>query len=180
MSRRCQRAAAAALAGIFGNRRATRINLITALCCLLAACAGQQAYRSEHRTNLFITTDTETPGLFSAVDASLDIYRMHDICDVEYRGTVDLDDPLVGVGVPEGVPAYLVFRIDRSAFLTNSQSSVGYDLALYPEYDRVYDVNVVYRNNIYDVEVVERARGGSDGERLAIGMFERACTSESI
>ncbi len=180
MSRRCHSVSAAAPAGVFKIRTVTQGILIAALCCLLAACAGQQVYRSDHRANLFITTDTETPGLFYDIDASLDIYRMHDICDVEYRGTVDLDDPLIGVGIPEGVPAYLVFRIRHSAFLTNTQSYLGYDLALYPEHGQVYDVNVVYRDNIYDIEVEERPRGGSEGERLAVGMVERACMTENI
>ena len=46
----------------------------SALFCLLAACSGLKAYRSDYERNLFITTQTEARGLFSGVDASLDLY----------------------------------------------------------------------------------------------------------
>ena len=155
------------------------IPLIITLSCLLAACSGLKTYRSDYQKNLFITTQAEARGWLSGVDASLDIYRMQDNCDVDYQGTVNLGDSLVEVGVPAGQPAYLVFRFESSTFLSNSHSSMGYDVALYPEYGQVYDVNVTYRDNIYNVEVAERPRGGTEGQQLAIGMIERDCSSDT-
>jgi hypothetical protein len=152
--------------------------VIIALCCLLSACSGLKAYRSDHEANLFISTDTENLGWLSDVDTTLDIYQMHDDCDVNYQGTVNLGDSLVEVGVPAGVAAYLVFRVESSAFLTNTYSSMGYDVAFYPDFGHVYDVNVIYRDNIYDVEVQERPRGDNEGQWLALGMVERVCGSE--
>lgn len=150
---------------------------IIAIACLVG-CSGLKPYRSDVEKNLFITTDTEQ-GLFSGVDASLDIYSMRTECDVDYQGTVDLGNSTVEVGLPQGVPAWLVFRFDSSAFLSNTRSSMGYDVALYPEYGQVYDVNVSYHDNIYNVEVAERPRGSADGEQLMVGMVERACGGES-
>lgn len=154
------------------------VTFVAAVCCLIAGCSGLKPYRSDHQKNLFITTETEK-GWFSGVAAELDIYEMQNGCDVDYRGTVDLGDSFVEVGVPEGVPAYLVFRFESSAFLSNTQSSMGYDVALYPEYGQVYDVNVSYRDNIYNVEVAERPRGSSEGQRLAIGMVDRQCGDDT-
>lgn len=154
------------------------ITLIATLTCLLAGCSGLKPYRSDHEKNLFITTDTEK-GLFSGVDAELDIYAMATECDVDYQGTVKLGDSLVRVGLPQGVPAYLVFRFESSAFLSNTQSSMGYDVALYPEFGQVYDVTVSYHDNIYNVEVEERPRGGTVGQRLVVGMVERDCDSDT-
>lgn len=155
------------------------ITLFVMLSCLLAACSGLRTYRSDQEKNLFITTKTETRGWLSSVNTALDIYRMSNGCDIDYLGTVNLDDSPVEVGVPAGVPAYLVFRFESSAFLSNTQSSMGYDVALYPEYGQVYDVNVTYRDNIYNVEVQERARGADEGELLAIDMVQRDCSSET-
>ena len=152
--------------------------LVAAFSCLLTGCSGLKPYRSDHEKNLFITTDTDQ-GWFSSVDAALDIYAMRSECDVDYQGTVNLGDSRVEVGLPQGVPAYLVFRFESSAFLTNTHSSMGYDVALYPEFGQVYDVNVSYHGNIYNVEVQERPRGGTEGDRLAVGMVERVCGTET-
>ncbi len=154
------------------------VTVVAALSCLLAACSGLKPYRSDHEKNLFITTDTEQ-GWFSSVDAALDIYSMQTECDVNYQGTVKLGDSRVEVGLPQGVPAYLVFRFESSAFLSNTRSSMGYDVALYPEFGQVYDVNVSYHDNIYNVEVEERPRGGTEGQRLVVGMVERDCGSDT-
>lgn len=151
--------------------------IIATLFLLLVACTGLKPYHSDYQKNLFITTDTEK-GWFSGVDASLDIYEMQSECDVDYQGTVDLGDSLIEVGLPEGVPAYLVFRFESSAFLSNTQSSMGYDVAFYPDYGQVYDVNVTYHGNIYNVEVQERLRGGTEGQRLVISMIERDCSND--
>lgn len=145
------------------------------LSCLLAACSGLKTYRSDHERNLFITTQTEARGLFSGVDASLDIYQMQDDCDVHYQGTVDLGDSFVEVGVPTGEPAYLVFRFESSAFLANSHSSTSYDIALNPLADHVYEFSVTYRDNIYNVEVQERPRGGPMGLPMVVGMLNQDC-----
>ena len=150
------------------------------LTCISAGCSGARTYYGEAQKNLFISTDTPKQGWFSSVDAELDIYEIFEDCDVGYRGTVDLSAPVVEVGVPEGVPAYLVFRVDNVAFMNNSRSTAFYDLALYPEYGQVYDVNVTYRDNLYDVEVEERRRGESAGEHLYIGRFDHDCQSDSI
>lgn len=155
------------------------VSITLLLCCLLVACSGLQGYRGDTQKNLYITTNTESHGWLSSVDAALDIYQMPDGCNVDYQGTVQLDHPLVEVGVPQGVPAYLVFRVESSEFLSNTQRTLGYDFALYPEYGQVYDVNVVYRDNVYDVEVAERPRGATDGQRLAVGMVERDCGGEN-
>lgn len=149
-----------------------------ALCCLLAGCSGLKPYRSDHEKNLFITTDTEK-GWFSSVAAALDVYSMRNDCNVDYQGTVNLDQSMVQVGLPQGVPAYLVFRFDSSAFLSNTQSSMGYDVALYLEFGQVYDVNVSYHDNVYNVEVAERPRGAAEGQLLAVGMVNRDCGENS-
>ena len=154
------------------------VTVIAALCWLLAGCTGLKSYRSDYQANLFITTDTETKGWLSDIDAALDIYQMYGDCVVDYQGTVNLRDPLVEVGVPAGVAAYLVFRIESSAFLTNTYSSVGYDFAFYPDFGHVYDVNVVYRDNVYDVQVQERARGGGEQQHLLLGPAPRDCRSD--
>lgn len=154
------------------------VTVIVALCWLLAGCSGFKRYRSDYQANLFITTDTVTNGWLSDVDAALDIYQMRDDCEVDYQGTVNLRDRRVEVGVPAGVAAYLVFRIESSVFLTNTYSSVGYDVAFYPDFGHVYDVDVVYRDNIYDVEVRERRRGGTEPQHLLLGSGRQDCGND--
>ena len=151
---------------------------IAAVCCLLVACSGLKSYRSDYQKNLFITTDTDQ-GWLSGVNAALDIYEMQSECDVDYRGTVDLGHSPVEVGLPEGVPAYLVFRIESSAFLSNTTTSIGYDVPLYPEYGQVYDVNLSYHNNDYNVEVQERPRGSVEGQILFINTVGQDCGSDT-
>lgn len=147
------------------------------LSCLLTACSGLKTYRSHYERNLLITTDTEARGLFSGVDAALDIFSVQDDCARQYEGTVNLGHSLVEVGIPTERPAVLVFRFESSAFLSNSHSSMGYDVMLYPLTDHVYDVDVSYKNSIYNVEVQERPRGGADGEAMIIAMQDQPCSA---
>ena len=153
--------------------------LIAALTCLLSACSGFKAYRNNYERNLFITTETETRGLFSGVAASLDIYRIQGDCSKQYEGTVELGNSLVEVGIPIEELAVLVFRFESSAFLSNSHSSMGYDVTLNPLSGYTYDVSVTYRDNIYNVEVYERMPGGAERQEMLLGSADTNCSSET-
>ena len=156
----------------------SRLSIILAtLSCLLTACSGLKTYRSNYERNLLVTTNTEARGLFSGVDAALDIYSVQDDCARQYEGTVDLGNSIVEVGIPTEQPAVLVFRFESSAFLSNSHSSMGYDVMLYPLANHVYDVDVSYKNSIYNVEVQERPRGAADGEAMIIAMQDQPCSA---
>lgn len=156
----------------------SRLTIMLALVtCLLTACSGLKTYRSNYERNLLITTNTEARGLFSGIDTALDIYRVQPDCARQYEGTVDLGNSFVAVGIPTEQPAILVFRFESSAFLSNSHSSMGYDVMLYPLADHVYDLDVSYRDNIYNVEVQKRPRGATEGEAMLIAMQNQPCSA---
>ncbi len=155
------------------------IALITMLCCLLGGCSGLKTYRSDNQKNLYINTQTDARGWFSGVDASLDIYRIQGDCELDYQGTVELRNSRVEVGVPAGEPAFLAFRFESSAFLANSHSSMSYDVTLNPLVGYIYDVGVTYRDNIYNVEVQERAPGETESQAMVLSTRDTDCNDFS-
>lgn len=155
------------------------IVLIATLCCLIVGCSGLKTYRSDNQKNLYINTQTDARGWFSGVDASLDIYRIQGDCELDYQGTVELRNSRVEVGVPAGEPAFLAFRFESSAFLANSHSSMSYDLTLNPLVGYIYDVGVTYRDNIYNVEVQERASGETESQAMVLSTRDTDCNDFS-
>ena len=155
------------------------IVLIATLCCLIVGCSGLKTYRSDNQKNLYINTQTDARGWFSGVDASLDIYRIQGDCELDYRGTVELRNSRVEVGVPAGEPAFLAFRFESSAFLANSHSSMSYDVTLNPLVGHVYDVGVTYRDNIYNVEVQDRMPGETESKPMVLNSRDRDCNDLS-
>jgi len=154
------------------------VRLVVALACILSGCSGTTPYVSDAEDNLFITTDTQS-GFLSGVDASLDIYRLNENCVSHYRGTVVLGDALVPVGIETGEPVQLVFNFESSSFLANSNSSISYDVVLYPEFGYHYDVDVSYRNDIYNVEISERPRAISESVPMTVRVKERDCNRQT-
>ena len=153
--------------------------LVATLAFVLTGCSGTTRYVSNAEKNLFISTDTES-GFLSGVDASLDIYSFNEQCETRYLGTVALGNSAVQVGVETGEPVQLVFNFASSSFLANAYSSTGYDVLLYPEFGHHYDIQVSYRDDIYNVEISERPRGVSEGVAMSVRREAHDCQSQAI
>ena len=127
----------------------------------LAGCSGKFTYPNTLAKNLHIQTATDSGSFFSSVRAAVGIYRVDAQCKIEYQGTVDLGEPSVSVGIPSGMPSYLVFEFANSSFLANSRRSISYETLLVPAVGYNYDIKVSYSNDIYNVEIRESRLGDS-------------------
>ena len=148
------------------------------LASLLLGCSATRPYLSDAEDNLFIATHIES-GILSGVAASIDVYAIGDNCETHYRGTVSLDDSKTKVGVETGVPVQLVFRFESSSFFAGSRSSMDYDVVLFPEFGHHYDIDVSYRDDIYNVEVRERPRGRSEGTPMIVRRETQGCHNQA-
>ena len=142
-------------------------NLLLLFCLgMLSACSGINAYPNNIEKNLVIKTETESGSFFSRVKASLDIYDVNPDCKLDYVGTVKLDRPKVEVGIKPGRNSYLSFRFSSSGFLSNSSSNISYDTLIKPRKQYQYDTRVRYKNNIYNVQIIEKLSVKSRGREL--------------
>lgn len=140
---------------------------------MLAACSGIKTYPDSLEKNLIIKVATDSGSFFSAVKASLDIYDVDADCNVSYIGTVKLDRPTVEVGVrPEHI-SYLSFRFNSSGFLSNSSSQISYDTLVKLHKKYRYDVSVRYKNDIYNVEIVEKRSANTQGREIAVRQLQQ-------
>lgn len=115
---------------------------------LVAGCSGIRTYPQSSPTNMLVGTDVST------VEAALDIHEVGADCRAAYRGTVKLDKASIAVGIPVDRLSYLMFNFESSSFLRgSSSSSVGTLLKPRPGYS--YEVQVGYRDDIYNVTVRE-------------------------
>jgi hypothetical protein len=143
---------------------------------LMASCSGIRPYPNTLEKNLAIRTETASGSIFSNTRAHVGIYRVDTECRVEYEGTIDLDKPLVLVGLPSDRLNYLVFGFSSSSFLANARNSISQQTLLRTRPDHSYRIDVSYRDSIYNVVVREhqsRRGGGRELELKRLGDCRR-------
>ncbi len=128
----------------------------------LAGCAGRAPYADESATkNVSIHTATSSKSILSSVHTVLDIYSMDTECRLKYAGTVKLDRSLVAIGIAADRWSYLVFDFASSNFLAGRHGHMSYELFFKPQTDHRYEIEVTYRQEIYDVVLGERQSHGT-------------------
>jgi len=141
------------------------------LCCavLVAGCGGMR-YADVAEKNLAIRTETSSGSAFSSVKAVLGVHAVDARCKLTYEGYVDLDRPLVQVGIPAERLSYLVFEFASSSFLGGSRGSISQETLLRPRPGAIYDVKVTYKNELYEVAMRETPRGGRPRDIELVGL----------
>jgi hypothetical protein len=131
----------------------------------LSACSGLKPYPNELAAkNLSIRTATSSGSAFSSVRAALDVYAVDASCRTQYLGTVDLDQPVVAVGIPAHRGSVLVFNFLSSSFLGGSRGRVSREVFMQPGPDQRYEIDVTYRDDLYDVVLREQLPRGARRE----------------
>jgi hypothetical protein len=119
-----------------------------------AGCSGLRTYPNDAPNNVHILTQTDR-----GVRAALHVHEVNGTCPTRYEGTLALDRPALDVGVPAGRTSYLVVSFDTSSFMAGSRStSVGTVLTPRPGYE--YQLAVRYKQDIYDIALLEIDRNG--------------------
>lgn len=133
------------------------IALALGLALALAGCAGPTPYRDDVTPkNVSIRTSTA-----SDVRAVVGVHGVDARCRARYLGMVALDKPSVALGIPQERWSYLLFEFATSSFLGSSRSAVSKGTLLKPRAGYRYEVDVSYRDDIYNVVVRERSPRGT-------------------
>jgi len=136
----------------------------TALACGLAlaftGCAGPTPYRDDIAPkNVNVRTATA-----SDVRAVVGVHSVDAQCRAQYLGVVALDKPSIAIGIPPERWSYLLFQFSTSSLLGSSRSAVSKGTLLKPRAGYRYEVDVSYRDDIYNVVVREKTPRGRDRE----------------
>jgi len=137
----------------------------------LAGCSGIKTYPNSLDKNLLVHTSTDSASIFSRVRASLSISRVDEQCRIQYEGTVDLDKSSIPVGIPVERWTYLVFDFASSGLLANS-SSMAQGTLLKPRAGYRYDVEVTYRDDLYNVVIRESPTGTDHKKDIALKQLD--------
>lgn len=142
---------------------------------LLAGCSGIKTYPDTSPKNLVVRTEASSGSMLGRSRVSVHIHEVDANCRTEYRGTVQLNEPTVEIGVPAGRPSLLVFNFYNSSFLGGSTGNINYETLLRPRAGFTYDATARYRDGIYYVSIRESgARGGQGREVARRGLAECA------
>lgn len=142
-----------------------RSALALGLAALLAACAAGTRYTDLPEKNLVVRTE------ISGARAVLGVHAVDAQCKLTYEGLVDLDQPVVRVGVPVGRLSYLVFEFATASFLGGKRGSISRETLLRPRPGASYDIRVSYKDDLYDVVIRELpVRGGRAREIELAGL----------
>ncbi|HET7526199.1 MAG TPA: hypothetical protein VFK10_09685 [Burkholderiaceae bacterium] len=143
-----------------GARRASALALLA-----LAGCSGVKTYPNDLAAkNLSIRTATASGSAFSSVRAELDVHSVDASCHTQYVGTVELDRAATAVGIPADRGSYLVFNFLSSSFLGGERGRITRAMFIQPRADQRYEIDVTYRDNLYDVVLRERPPRGTARE----------------
>jgi hypothetical protein len=137
---------------------------------LLFGCSGIKTYPNTLEKNLLIRTSAESKAFLEKVRVAIDIYEVDEECRTEYKGTVKLGKA-TEVGIPPGRTSYLAFKFKRSNFLARSKSSITEETMLKPRAGHKYDVEVSYKDYIYNVVIKESVQSGSGWREVEIRDF---------
>ena len=149
-------------ATIGSAKRNVRAIVTALLIGLLSSCSGIKPYPNQLEKNLHMRTSTNSGSIFSQVRASLSILRVDAQCRTEYEGTVDLRNGAAEVGVPVDRWSYLIFDFSSSG-LFSGNSTIKQATLLKPRAGYRYDVEVSYRDEMYNI-VIHEVRAGSTGD----------------
>src|SRR6185503_18531460 len=114
---------------------------------VLAGCEVTQYYSSLPEKNLQVRSS------LSGVRAVMGVHRL-DKCTVYYEGIVELDRPVVEVGLPPGRPSVLVFEFFSSG-LVMGNTSIKKEIMVQPLPGYRYEASAVYKDSLYDVSLRE-------------------------
>jgi hypothetical protein len=132
----------------------TRLAALAFAAALLAGCtSARQPYSNDLAKNV------EVRPALAKVRAALHIHRVDAQCRTQYAGTLDLDRPAIGVGLPPGAWSYLVFDFSSSGLLTGSRQ-MRKETLLRVRPNHRYEIDAVYRDDIYNVVMRERPAKG--------------------
>jgi hypothetical protein len=136
-----------------------RIVCLLPAICFVAACSGIRTYPNPEAKNLVVRSE------LSDVRAAVHIHEVEPDCRTRYQGTVKLEQAQVSIGVPAERTSYLVFSFQSSSFWSG-RSTMNVGTLLKPRSGYRYEVDVKYRDDIYDVTVRELGAGKSPGREL--------------
>jgi len=143
-----------------------------------AGCSGLRPYPNDLTTkNVAIRTTANASSMFSSVTVELDVHGVDATtsCGARYLGTLQLDHSPVALGIAPERGSVLTFRFLSAGFLGGSRSSVSRAVFIAPGPDQRYEIDVSYRDDLYDVVVRERMRSGALREVAAVD--PRTCRS---
>jgi len=115
---------------------------------LAAGCGSTKHYSDLPEKNLQVRST------LSGAKAVMGVHKLDARCATEYEGVVDLDRPLVEVGLPPGRQSLLVFEFYSSSLLSGS-SSTKKEARLVPRPGYRYEARVSYKDALYGVDLFE-------------------------
>jgi hypothetical protein len=145
-----------------------------ALLMLAVGCSGLKPYPNDLPTkNVTIRTAASAGSVFSSVKVELDVHGVDASCATRYLGTLKLDRPTIVLGLPAGRGSLLTFHFLSSNFFGGSRGSISRQVCIAPRPDQRHEIDVTYRDDLYDVVVSERLHNGTLHDATVHGM--KAC-----
>jgi hypothetical protein len=130
-----------------------------ALVALAAGCSGLKPYPNDGPIkNITVRTAASSGSVFSSVKVALDVHGVDAACATRYLGTLQLDQPTLAVSLPPGRGSLLTFQFLSSNFLGSSHGSISRQVFITPRPEQRYELDVTYRDDLYDVVLRERVR----------------------
>jgi hypothetical protein len=125
-----------------------RLAAILALLALAAGCDATRYYSGAQEKNV------EVKASFEGSPATMAVYRLDSACTAQYEGVVDLDKPVIQLGLPTDRPSLLVFELAAKGLLLGN-TSIKKEAPIRPRAGYRYEASASYRGSALEVSVRE-------------------------
>jgi hypothetical protein len=113
-----------------------------------AGCAATKHYADLPEKNLRVRAS------LADSKALMGVHSLDAQCRTQYEGAVELERPLLDVGLPAGRASLLVFEFYGSSFFSGSHS-IKKEARIAPRAGYRYEALVTYKDSLYDVQLRE-------------------------
>jgi len=121
---------------------------LLALAALAAGCDSTRYYSGAREKNV------EVRASFEGSPAVLSVYRLDSACTAQYEGVIDLDKPVIELGLPTGRPTLLVFELAAKDLLLGNKS-IKKEAPIRPQPGYRYEAVATYRGSALEVTLRE-------------------------
>ena len=143
-----------------------RLIFIVLFILLSVGCSSLKTYPDNLAKNVFVKSKTDSGSAVSSVKTRMDIHDVDKNCELQFLGTVRLDEKYKSVGLKVNKLGYLDFVFFTSGFFSNSSSATRFSTLFKPRKGYFYDISVTYIDDIYGVEILEKRSRRSKGREV--------------
>ena len=131
----------------------------------LIGCSAVRPFHEAPERNLHVRVKLKDDD--AKIRADLDLFAKVDKCNDSYIGSVELNKPVMDIGLPIGKELHLTYSVTRNSF-SGGRRTLNFLSSLTPRPGYEYYADLSWVDGMYNLEVFESQGRGKGKHRIAL------------